>query len=446
MFRKILIANRGEIALRVLRACRDMGIGTVAVYSTTDANSMPVRLADEAVCIGEPPPKDSYLNMQALLSAALITHAEAIHPGVGFLAENADFAEMVQEHHLAFIGPSPEHMRLMGDKITAKTTAEKIGLPTVPGSEGALLSLEHARRSAADLGYPVLIKATAGGGGRGMQVIEAEDQLEARMALCQQEAESAFGSPVVYMEKYLANPRHIEVQVMGDGRGKVVHFWERDCSVQRRHQKIIEEAPSPGLTAEQRQTICETVANSLSKMAYLGAGTVEFLFENDAFYFIEMNTRIQVEHPVSEEITGYDLIAEQIRVAAGEPLSMTQADIPLLGHAIECRITAEDPETLLPQPGLVRHYHVPGGVGVRVDSAIFEGAVIPPFYDSLIAKLIVRGATRPEALRRLRRALREYVIEGPKCLVPLHQRLVEEPAFLEGAYDIKWLETLLKKA
>ena len=443
MFGKILIANRGEIALRVLRACKEMGIATVAVHSTADANAMHVKLADESVCIGPPPAKDSYLNIPALLAACEITGAEAVHPGYGFLSENARFAEILIDHGVAFIGPKPEHIRVMGDKIEAKRTAKKLGIPCVPGSEGGITSDDEAIKVANEIGYPVLIKAAAGGGGRGMKVARSEDELSAALSTARSEARANFGDDAVYIEKYLGTPRHIEIQVFGDGKGNAVHLGERDCSLQRRHQKVLEEAPSPTITAEQRARIGETCAKAMRDMKYLGAGTIEFLYENGEFYFIEMNTRIQVEHPVTEAITGFDLIREQIRVAAGEALSFTQDEVVLNGHAIECRVNAEHPRTFRPSPGKIGYWHVPGGLGVRIDSAVYQGYSIPPYYDSMIGKLIVHAATREECLARLRRALNEFVVEGIETTLPLFRELVENDDIKRGAYDIHWLEHFL---
>jgi acetyl-CoA carboxylase, biotin carboxylase subunit len=440
MFKKILIANRGEIALRVQRACRELGIATVAVHSTADTDAMHVRLADESVCIGPPSARDSYLKMPAVLSAALITGADAIHPGYGFLSENADFAEMVEAHNISFIGPSPTHIRMMGDKITAKTTMMKLGVPLVPGSPGEIETLEDARAVADKIKYPVLIKAAAGGGGRGMKVAQNAGELEAAFREARMEAGAAFGNSAVYMEKYLDKPRHIELQVLADEHGNVVHFGERDCSLQRRHQKLLEEAGSPAITAAQRDALGETVTKALKEIGYRNAGTLEFLYQDEQFSFIEMNTRLQVEHPVSEMISGMDLVHEQIRIAAGEPLGYTQSDIHLSGHAIECRITAEDPESFAPSPGLVTTFHPPGGLGVRVDSALYAGYRVPPHYDSLVAKLITFGKTRDEAIARMRRALREFVISGIKTTIPLHQRILESPDFCAGDYTIHWLE------
>ncbi len=440
MFKKILIANRGEIALRVLRACRELGIASVAVHSTADADAMHVRLADESVCIGPPAARDSYLNMPAIISAALITGAEAIHPGYGFLSENAAFAEMVEAHNLVFIGPTAHHIRIMGDKITAKTTMDDLGVPLVPGSPGELASLDDARRVAEKIMYPVLIKAAAGGGGRGMKVAQNAGELEAAWREARAEAAAAFGNNAVYMEKYLDKPRHIELQVLADNHGEVVHIGERDCSLQRRHQKVLEEAGSPVISATQRDALGETVIKALKKIGYRNAGTLEFLYQDGQFAFIEMNTRLQVEHPVSEAISGIDLVREQIRIAAGEPLGYTQADIEFSGHALECRITAEDPLTFAPSPGTVVMFHPPGGLGVRVDSALYAGYRVPPHYDSLIAKLITHGRTRPEAIARMKRALHEFVITGIKTTIPLHQRILEAPDFIAGDYTIHWLE------
>ncbi|HET8727060.1 MAG TPA: acetyl-CoA carboxylase biotin carboxylase subunit [Alphaproteobacteria bacterium] len=445
MFEKVLIANRGEIALRIHRACREMGISTVVVHSTADADAMAVRLADESVCIGPPPSRDSYLNIPALISAALITGADAIHPGIGFLAENARFAEMVEEHGLAFIGPTADHIRMMGDKIAAKKAVSGVGLPVVPGSDGAVPSLDAALALGDRIGYPVLVKAAAGGGGRGMRVAHSREELREAFTQARSEAKAAFGDDSVYIEKFLARPRHIEVQILADCHGNVVHFGERDCSVQRRHQKVIEEAPSPALNGEERDRVGTLAARTAKLLGYRGVGTMEFLYENGEFYFIEMNTRLQVEHPVSEMITGIDLVREQIRVATGAPLGYEQSDIRFQGHSIECRINAENPETFTPSPGLVRGFHAPGGLGVRVDSALYAGYRVPPHYDSLIAKLIVHGTTRNECLMRLRRALEEFVIEGVDTTLPLHQMLIQQQDFINGDYDNHWLENLLKQ-
>jgi acetyl-CoA carboxylase biotin carboxylase subunit len=446
VFEKVLIANRGEIALRVGRACREMGIQTVAVHSTADANAMHVRLADESVCIGPPEAAKSYLNIPAMLSAATITSADAIHPGVGFLAENADFAEIVAEHGLTFIGPSADHIRLMGDKLAARNAARDLGLDPVPGSDGALEDLRQVEAVARDIGYPVLIKASAGGGGRGMKIANDPEGLAAAYDVARSSARAAFGDDTVYVEKLLTNTRHIEVQVLGDHHGTVVHFGERDCSMQRRHQKVIEEAPSPALNAAERERLGERAVSAMRRLGYRSAGTLEFLYHDGAFYFIEMNTRLQVEHPVSEMICAIDLVREQIRVAAGAPLDYAQDDIAFYGHAIECRINAEDPFTLVPSPGRVHEYHVPGGMGVRVDSALYSGYVVPPHYDNLIAKLIVHGRNRNDCLMRLRRALSEFVIGGVNNNIPLHQQLMSASAFINGDYDTEWLERYLASA
>jgi acetyl-CoA carboxylase biotin carboxylase subunit len=445
MFEKVLIANRGEIALRVMRACRELGIQTVAVHSTADEQAMHVRLADESVCIGPPPARESYLNIPAIVTACEITGADAVHPGYGFLSENTRFADILTEHGIKFIGPSPEHIRIMGDKIEAKRTAKRLGIPVVPGSEGGVGDFAEAKALARDIGYPVLIKATAGGGGRGMKMARSESDLEVALQTAQSEALAAFGNAEVYMEKYLEKPRHIEIQVLGDGKGRAVHLGERDCSLQRRHQKILEEAHSPALNAKQRAEIGNRVSLAMQELQYEGVGTVEFLYENGEFYFIEMNTRLQVEHPVTEAITGLDLVQEQIRVASGMELPYSQDDITFSGHAIECRINAENPKTFAPSPGMIDALHQPGGLGVRVDSAIYAGYRIPPYYDSLIGKLIVAGKTRNECLMRLRRALGEYVIEGIDTTIPLFQRLLAEPDIIDGHYDIHWLEHFLAR-
>ncbi|WP_428487239.1 acetyl-CoA carboxylase biotin carboxylase subunit [Rhodopila sp.] len=440
MFRKILIANRGEIALRIQRACRDLGIATVAVHSTADAEAMHVRLSDESVCIGPPAAKDSYLNIPAILSAAAITGAEAIHPGYGFLSENAGFAEMVEAHGMAFIGPSPSHIGMMGDKIAAKAAMASLGVPLVPGSPGAVMDLAAARPIAARIGYPVLIKAAAGGGGRGMKVAREPAELEDAFRLARTEARAAFGNDAVYMEKYLDRPRHIELQVLADNYGQVVHFGERDCSLQRRHQKLLEEAGSPAITPAQRDTLGETATAALRKLGYRNAGTLEFLYQDGQFAFIEMNTRLQVEHPVTEMLCGIDLVREQIRIAEGARLGYEQRDISFTGHAIECRITAEDPTTFMPTPGRVTAFHAPGGLGVRVDSALYAGYFVPPYYDSMVAKLIVHAPTRPDAINRLRRALDEFAVLGIQTTIPLHRRIVDDKAFQAGDYTIHWLE------
>ncbi len=445
MFEKILIANRGEIALRVLRACKELGIPTVAVHSTADEDAMHVRLADESVCIGPPPARDSYLNVPALLSACEITGADAVHPGYGFLSENARFAEILNEHSIHFIGPKPAHIRLMGDKIEAKRTAVKLGIPVVPGSDGGVTSDEEALAMAQTIGFPVLVKAAAGGGGRGMKVAETPEKLSEALATARAEAKAAFGDDAVYLEKYLARPRHIEIQVLGDGDGHAIHLGERDCSLQRRHQKVWEESPSPALNDAARAAIGETVAKAMRELKYLGVGTVEFLYEDGKFYFIEMNTRIQVEHPVTEMITDIDLVLEQIRVAAGGELSLTQDDVKFHGHAIECRINAENPVSFRPSPGKIVHYHPPGGLGVRVDSAVYHGYSIPPFYDSLLGKLIVHGKTRGECLMRLKRALDEFVVDGIETTLPLFRALVREKEIIDGEYHIHWLEEFLAK-
>jgi acetyl-CoA carboxylase biotin carboxylase subunit len=442
---RLLIANRGEIALRIHRAAHEMGIETVAVHSTADADAMHVRLADHAICIGPPPASESYLNQAAIISAAEISGADAIHPGYGFLSENAQFAEIVEAHDIVWIGPKPEHIRTMGDKVEAKRTAGKLGLPLVPGSDGAVSDTAEAERIAAEIGYPVIIKAASGGGGRGMKVCTGPEQLEALMRQAGTEAKAAFGDDTVYLEKYLGNPRHIEFQVFGDGNGNAIHLGERDCSLQRRHQKVLEEAPSPVITPEERQRMGGIVAKAMAEMGYRGAGTIEFLWENGEFYFIEMNTRLQVEHPVTEAITGVDLVREQIRIAEGKPLSVSQADIEFKGHAIECRINAEDPFTFAPSPGLVTAYHAAGGMHVRVDSGLYAGYRIPPYYDSMIAKLIVYGRTREGCIMRLRRALEEMVVEGVKTSIPLHAELLRDPDVLNGDYSIKWLEDWLAR-
>jgi acetyl-CoA carboxylase biotin carboxylase subunit len=443
MFEKVLIANRGEIALRINRACKEMGISTVAVHSTADADAMHVRLADESVCIGPPPSAQSYRNIPAIIAACEITGAEAIHPGYGFLSENARFAEIVREHGITFIGPTPEHIRMMGDKITAIKAVTEVGIPTVPGSGGAVSDAEAAD-VAAKIGYPVLIKATAGGGGKGMKVAESEADLPLALLTARTEAKTAFGNDEVYMEKYLQKPRHIELQILADSFGNVIHLGERDCSLQRRHQKVWEEAGSPALNAAQRDEIGAVVTNALKKLGYLGAGTIEFLFEDGKFYFIEMNTRLQVEHPITEAITGIDIVREQIRIAAGGALEMTQEDVAFSGHAIECRINAENPFTFAPSPGTITQFHAPGGLGVRFDSAIYSGYRVPPYYDSLIGKLVVHGKNRNECLMRLRRSLDELVVGGIETTIPLFQKLVRDHDILNGDYDIHWLERWLK--
>jgi acetyl-CoA carboxylase biotin carboxylase subunit len=440
MFEKVLIANRGEIALRIHRACREMGIKTVAVHSTADVNAMNVRLADETVCIGPPAARDSYMNVAAVLSAAAITGADAIHPGLGFLAEDADFAATVEEHGFTFIGPSAEHIRLMGNKVAAKEAARKLGIPTVPGSAGAVRDIAAAESAADAIGYPVLIKAAAGGGGRGMKVAGNPTELARMLPIARNEAASFFGCGEVYLERHLERPRHIEIQILGDGQGGIVHLGERDCSLQRSHQKMLEETPSPALNREERERLSGLAVAALRNLGYKGAGTLEFLYQDGEFFFIEMNTRLQVEHPITEMISGIDIVREQIRIAAGAPLGYRQPDISFCGHAIECRINAENPETFLPCPGRVTDYHAPGGLGVRVDSALYHGYEVPPYYDSLISKLIVHGKSRNECLMRLRRALDEYVIGGIETTIPLHQRLAAAPDFIDGDYDVHWLE------
>jgi acetyl-CoA carboxylase, biotin carboxylase subunit len=442
---KILIANRGEIALRIHRAAREMGIKTVAVHSTADENAMHVRLADEAICIGPPAAAESYLNIPAIISAAEISHADAIHPGYGFLSENAQFADIIESHGMIFIGPKPEHIRTMGDKVMAKKTAGALGMPLVPGSDGAIEDVEDAKAIANDIGYPVIIKAASGGGGRGMKVVNSEEELETQMQQAGTEAKAAFGDATVYLEKYLGNPRHIEFQIFGDGEGNAIHLGERDCSLQRRHQKVLEEAPSPVISPEERARMGGICANAMAGMNYRGAGTIEFLWENGEFYFIEMNTRIQVEHPVTEMITGFDLVREQIRVAGGMGLSVKQEDLEFRGHAMECRINAEDPRNFTPSPGQIEHYHAAGGMHVRVDSGMYSGYRVPPYYDSMIAKLIVYGRTRESCMMRMRRALEEMVITGIKTNIPLHQALLYDPDIIHGDYTIKWLEEWLAK-
>ncbi|EAR51613.1 acetyl-CoA carboxylase [Oceanicola granulosus HTCC2516] len=444
MFQKILIANRGEIALRVIRACREMGIASVAVHSTADADAMHVRMADEAICIGPPPSGQSYLSFPAIISACEITGAQAIHPGYGFLSENANFVQVVEDHGLTFIGPTAEHIRIMGDKITAKDTMKALGVPCVPGSDGGVVDLAAAEEIAADIGYPVIIKATAGGGGRGMKVAQSAADLKHAFQNARSEAKAAFGNDEVYIEKYLTTPRHIEIQVFGDGRGGAVHLAERDCSLQRRHQKVLEEAPGPCISEEERARIGKVCADAVAKIGYSGAGTIEFLYENGEFYFIEMNTRLQVEHPVTEAIFGVDLVREQIRVAEGMPLSFSQDDLSINGHAIEVRINAETVPAFAPRPGRISQYHAPGGLGVRIDSALFDGYMIPPYYDSLIGKLIVHGRDRPEALSRLARALGELIVDGVETTIPLFHELLAEPDIQSGDYTIHWLEHWLE--
>ena len=443
MFEKVLIANRGEIALRVHRACREMGIRTVAVHSTADEDAMHVRLANESVCIGPAPASESYLNIPAIISACEITDADAVHPGYGFLSENARFADILAAHDITFIGPTAAHIRLMGDKIEAKKTVAALGIPVVPGSDGAVTSDEEAKRIAREIGYPVLVKAAAGGGGRGMKVAREAAELPTALSTARAEAKAAFGDDALYIEKYLNTPRHIEIQVVADAHGNVAHLGERDCSLQRRHQKVLEESPSPALNEEERREIGAVVTKAIKGLGYLGVGTVEFLYENGAFYFIEMNTRLQVEHPVTEAVTGIDLVREQIRIAAGLEMSFRQEDVTFTGHAIECRINAENPKTFAPSPGMVKEFHTPGGLGVRVDSAVYSGYRIPPYYDSLIGKLIVHGRNRNECLMRLRRSLHEFVIDGIQTTIPLFQDLVSQPDFVNGDYHIHWLEKFL---
>jgi acetyl-CoA carboxylase biotin carboxylase subunit len=443
MFEKILIANRGEIALRIHRACKEMGISTVAVHSEADRNAMHVRLADESVCIGPAASAKSYLHIPSIIAAAEITGADAIHPGYGFLSENAKFAEIVEKHNITFIGPKPDHIRMMGDKITAKQAVAEAGIPVVPGSEGGVDTVEDVKRVAKKIGYPVLVKATAGGGGRGMKVAQTADDIEVAWQTARTEAKAAFGNDSVYLEKYLQKPRHIEIQVVADSHGNVVHLGERDCSLQRRHQKIFEESPSPALDSKQRDAIGKTVCTAIKKLGYLGVGTIEFLYEDGEFYFIEMNTRLQVEHPVTEMVTGVDLVREQILIAAGEKISFAQKDVVFEGHAIECRINAENPETFTPCPGLIADFHAPGGLGVRLDSAVYSGYRVPPHYDSLIGKLIVHAPTRHDALMRMKRAIGEMVVNGVETTLPLHMRLVENADIQAGDYDIHWLEHFL---
>jgi acetyl-CoA carboxylase biotin carboxylase subunit len=443
MFEKILIANRGEIALRIHRACREMGISTVAIHSEADQDAMHVRLADESVCVGPHPASQSYLKIPQIIAACEITGAQAIHPGYGFLSENARFAEIVEAHDLVFIGPTAEHIRLMGDKIAAKKAVKDAGIPVVPGSDGGISDIDEARKVADEIGYPVLVKAASGGGGRGMKVAQTPDEFREAVETASREAEAAFGDGAVYLEKYLGQPRHIEIQILADTHGNVVHLGERDCSLQRRHQKVLEEAPSPALTSEEREKIGRVTRDAVAAIGYRGAGTIEYLYENGEFYFIEMNTRLQVEHPVTEAITGLDLVREQIRIAAGEKLGYSQKDITFEGWAIECRINAEDPETFAPSPGKVTEFHAPGGLGVRLDSGLYSGYSIPPYYDSLIGKLIVQGKTREETLLRLKRSLQEMVISGVKTTIPLHLALLEEDAFRSGDYHIRWLENWL---
>lgn len=444
MFKKVLIANRGEIALRILRACKELGIETVVVHSTADHDSMPVRLADESVCIGGPLSKDSYLNIPAILTAASLTGCDAIHPGIGFLSEKADFAQMVMDHGFTWIGPNPDIISKMGDKVVAKETAKKMGLPVVPGSDGAVRDIEHAKKVAAEMGYPVLLKAAAGGGGKGMKIARSADEIEQAFQLASGESKAAFGDDTLYMEKFLTGPRHIEIQVLGDNHGNAIHLGERDCSIQRKHQKVVEEAPSPALNAEQREYIGNLSASVAAKLGYCGLGTIEYLFEDGKFYFMEMNTRLQVEHPVTEMITGIDLVREQIRVASGARLGIKQEDIKFTGHSIECRINAEHPETFAPSPGLIKETHFPGGLRVRVDSAIYDGYRVPQYYDSMIAKLIVHGNNRNECLMRLHRCLEEFVVDGIHTNIRLHEQIIGQPDFIDGNFNIHWLESWLK--
>lgn len=445
MFEKVLIANRGEIALRIHRACQEMGIKTVAVHSTADANAMHVKLADEAVCIGPAAAKDSYLNKAAIISAAMMTGADAIHPGYGFLSENADFAEMVEAHGMVFIGPSPKMIRMMGDKVTAKQAAIESGLPVIPGSEGEVKTVDDALMWGEKIGYPVIVKAAAGGGGKGMKVANNPTEMAEAFTLAKQEAKNSFANDVVYIEKYLQTPRHIEIQILADNYGNVVHLGERDCSLQRRHQKVLEETPSPALNAAQRQKIGEIATSAMKKLGYSNVGTIEFLYENGQFYFLEMNTRVQVEHPITEAITGVDIVRDQIRVASGAVLGYKQEDIHFNGYAIECRINAEDPNTFIPWPGKIGQWHVPGGLDVRVDSGMYAGYIVPSCYDSMVAKLIVHGRTRNGVLMRMKRALNEFVIEGIRTTIPLHQKIIENPEFIDGMYNIHWLEKFLEQ-
>ncbi len=445
MFEKVLIANRGEIALRIHRACQEMGIKTVAVHSTADADAMHVKLADEAVCIGPAPAKDSYLNKAAIISAAVMTGADAIHPGYGFLSENADFAEMVEAHGMVFIGPSPKMIRMMGDKVTAKQAAIESGLPVIPGSEGEVKTVDDALMWGEKIGYPVIVKAAAGGGGKGMKVANNPTEMAEAFTLAKQEAKNSFANDVVYIEKYLQTPRHIEIQILADNHGNVVHLGERDCSLQRRHQKVLEETPSPALNAAQRKQIGEIATTAMKKLGYSNVGTIEFLYENGQFYFLEMNTRVQVEHPITEAITGVDIVRDQIRVASGAVLGYTQDDIHFNGYAMECRINAEDPNTFIPWPGKIGQWHVPGGLDVRVDSGMYAGYTVPSCYDSMVAKLIVHGRTRNGVMMRLKRALNEFVIEGIRTTIPLHKRIIENPDFIDGMYNIHWLEKFLEE-
>ena len=443
MFSKVLIANRGDVALRVLRACKELNIKTVAIHSTADREAIHVRLADESVCIGPAPSSKSYLNIPAIITAAQLVGADAIHPGVGFLSENPDFAEIVEAHNIVFIGPKSEHIRCMGDKIEAKLTAQKLGIPLVPGSKTDIINFQIALKEAKKIGYPVLIKAASGGGGRGMKVAQNQEELESAFTSAKSEAKAAFGDDRVYIEKYLQKPRHIEVQIIADKFGNTVHLGERECSIQRRHQKVIEEAPSPVIDNKTRNMIGEIASNAVSKMGYLGLGTIEFLYEDNEFFFIEMNTRLQVEHPITEAITGIDLVREQILIAAGYPLSFKQKDIQFKGHAIECRINAEDPKTFVPSPGTISQFHSPGGLGVRIESCIYSGYKVPPYYDSLIAKLIVHGSDRDQCLLKLNQALKEIVIEPISTTIDLHRQILDTEVMQKGSYDIRWLETEL---
>ncbi len=443
MFEKLLIANRGEIALRIHRACRELGISTVAVHSTADADAMHVRLADESVCIGPPPARDSYLNPVAILSAATITGADAIHPGYGFLSENPEFAAMVEEHGFTFVGPSPDHIRMMGDKVAAKAAIGGLGIPVVPGSDGPVADVDTGLGLARDIGYPVLIKSAGGGGGKGMKVARTPDDFTESFRTARSEAAASFGNDTVYIEKYLDHPRHVEIQILADNLGSIVHLGERDCSMQRSHQKVLEESPCPALNAAQRTEMGDLVCRALKELGYRSAGTMEFLYQDGKFYFIEMNTRLQVEHPVTEMVCGLDLVREQIRIATGAALAFRQDHVVFQGHAIECRINAENPDTFLPSPGRITEYHSPGGLGVRIDSALYSGYRVPPYYDSMVAKLIVHGRTRNECLMRLRRALEEYVIGGIDTTLPLHRKIVQQPNFIDGDYDIHWLQRFI---
>ena len=444
MFEKILIANRGEIAVRILRACKDLGIQTVSVYSTADKDAMHVKMADESVCIGPPQSKESYLNIPSIIAACEVSGAEAVHPGYGFLSENASFVEKLNAHNIDFIGPKSDHIKTMGDKILAKKTAEKYGLPVIPGSNGEVKDFKDARSIAKDIGYPIIIKASAGGGGRGMVVVRNEKELEESIKKAKSEADKSFDNDTVYIEKYLQNPKHIEVQIIGDNYGNMIHLGERDCSMQRRNQKLLEETPSKIINEKTRDYIGNLTVDALKKIKYSGAGTVEYLFENNEFYFMEMNTRLQVEHPVTEEITNFDLVKEQIRIASNSKLSKNQNDINFYGHSIECRVNAEDPESFMPSPGKVINFHAPGGPGVRVDSGCYSGITIPPYYDSMIAKLIVYGENRESCIARLERALEEFVVEGIKTTIPFYQKILKEESFLDGNYDIHWVENYME--